>query len=95
MKSDTIKVIHGTENDKAWAMLRKYLDKFDKKEITLCRYRAVVLRTILTVNAYASIPEWLTSFYKVINYHHIIYFSFMWYDPNNTSLLFFFKKKDI
>ncbi|CAG8533571.1 2729_t:CDS:10 [Diversispora eburnea] len=65
--NETTQVIHGTENDKAWAMLRKYLDKFDKKEITLCRYRAVVLRTILTVNAYASIPEWLTSFYKTYN----------------------------
>ncbi|CAG8502835.1 18339_t:CDS:10 [Dentiscutata erythropus] len=59
--------IHGTDKDKAWAMLRKYLDKYDKKEETLSRYRAVVLRTMLTVDSYVSIPEWLTSFYKTHN----------------------------
>ncbi|CAG8580228.1 5118_t:CDS:10, partial [Acaulospora colombiana] len=65
--NEAAQVIHGTETDKAWAMLRKYLDKYDKREETLCRYRAVVLRTMLTVNSHICIPEWLTSFYKTYN----------------------------
>ncbi|CAG8505921.1 7920_t:CDS:10 [Acaulospora morrowiae] len=65
--NEVTQLIHGTETDKAWAMLRKYLDKYDKREETLCRYRAIVLRTMLTVNSQICIPEWLTSFYKTYN----------------------------
>ncbi|CAG8793048.1 19418_t:CDS:10, partial [Cetraspora pellucida] len=67
--NESTQFIHGTDKDKAWAMLRKYLDKYDKKEETLSRYRAVVLKTMLTVDSYVSIPEWLTSFYKEIENH--------------------------
>ncbi|CAG8612586.1 18287_t:CDS:10, partial [Racocetra fulgida] len=67
--NESTQFIHGTDKDKAWAMLRKYLDKYDKKEETLSRYRAVVLKTMLTVDSYVSIPEWLTSFYKEMENH--------------------------
>ncbi|CAJ0762229.1 13356_t:CDS:2, partial [Entrophospora sp. SA101] len=49
---------------KAWIILEKYLERYDKMEETQCRYRAVVLKTLLSISLNIKIPLFLKSFYK-------------------------------
>ncbi|CAJ0823851.1 17914_t:CDS:10 [Entrophospora sp. SA101] len=63
-KNEFSRTIQGSDRVKAWIILEKYLERYDKMEETQCRYRAVVLKTLLSISLNIKIPLFLKSFYK-------------------------------